>query len=73
MAPAVIAIGADLYTPYGIDLYGEDDRVMTHIELEEKIVKGDEKVVNAQSLVDDPMCRLQKRRQRELLQQNMLQ
>ena len=47
---AVIAIGADLYTPTEY-LYGEDDRVMTHIELEEKIVKGDEKVVNAQSLV----------------------
>jgi heterodisulfide reductase subunit A2 len=47
---AVIAIGADLYTPTEY-LYGEDDRVMTHIELEEKIVTGDEKVVNAQSLV----------------------
>ena len=46
----IIAIGADLYTPAEY-LYGEDDRVMTHIELEEKIVKGDERVVNAQSLV----------------------
>ena len=47
---AVIAIGADLYTPTEY-LYGEDDRVMTHLELEEKIVAGDEKVTNAQCLV----------------------
>ncbi|OPY76669.1 MAG: putative glutamate synthase (NADPH) small subunit [Syntrophorhabdus sp. PtaU1.Bin058] len=47
---AVIAIGADLYTPTEY-LYGQDERVMTHLELEEKIVGGDEKVVNAQSLV----------------------
>ena len=47
---AVIAIGADLYTPAEY-LYGEDDRVMTHLELEERITRGDEKIVNAQSLV----------------------
>ena len=47
---AVIAIGADVYTPTEY-LYGEDDRVMTHLELEEKIAKGDEKVIDAQSLV----------------------
>ncbi len=47
---AVIAIGADVYTPTEY-LYGEDDRVMTHIELEGKIAEGDEKVINAQSLV----------------------
>jgi heterodisulfide reductase subunit A len=47
---AVIAIGADLYTPTEY-LYGQDERVMTHLELEEKITSGDEKVVNAQSLV----------------------
>ncbi len=47
---AVLAIGADLYTPTEY-LYGEDDRVMTHLELEERITKGDEKIVNAQSLV----------------------
>ena len=47
---AVIAIGADVYTPTEY-LYGEDDRVMTHLELEEKIAEGDEKVINAQSLV----------------------
>ncbi len=47
---AVIAIGADVYKPAEY-LYGEDERVMTHLELEEKIVRGDEKVLNAQSLV----------------------
>ena len=47
---AVIAIGADVYTPTEY-LYGEDDRVMTHLELEEQIAQGDEKVINAQSLV----------------------
>ena len=47
---AVLAIGADLYTPSEY-LYGEDDRVMTHLELEERITKGDEKIVNAKSLV----------------------
>ncbi len=47
---AVLAIGADLYTPVEY-LYGEDDRVMTHLELEERITNGDEKIMNAQSLV----------------------
>jgi heterodisulfide reductase subunit A len=47
---AVIAIGADVYTPTEY-LYGEDDRVMTHLELEEQITKGDEKVIKAESLV----------------------
>jgi heterodisulfide reductase subunit A len=47
---AIIAIGADVYTPAEY-LYGEDDRVMTHLELEEKIVNSDEKVNNAQTLV----------------------
>jgi heterodisulfide reductase subunit A len=47
---AVIAIGADLYTPTEY-LYGQDDRVTTHLELEEKIFKGDEKIVNAKSVV----------------------
>jgi heterodisulfide reductase subunit A len=47
---AVIAIGADVYTPDEY-LYGEDDRVMTHLELDEKISQGDEKVTGAQSLV----------------------
>jgi len=47
---AVIAIGADVYTPTEF-LYGKDERVMTHLELEEKVVKGDEKILNAQSVV----------------------
>ena len=47
---AVLAIGADLYTPSEY-LYGEDDRVMTHLELEERITNGDEKIINAKSLV----------------------
>ncbi len=47
---AVIAIGTDLYTPTEY-LYGEDDRVMTHLELEEKIANRDEKVINSQNLV----------------------
>ncbi len=46
----ILAIGSDLYTPTEY-LYGEDDRVMTHLELEEKIVTGDEKVMNAKNLV----------------------
>ena len=47
---AVIATGVDVYTPTEY-LYGEDRRVMTHLELEEKIAKGDEKIINAESLV----------------------
>ena len=47
---AVIAIGVDVYKPTEY-LYGEDARVLTHLELEERIAKGDEKVVNAKSLV----------------------
>jgi len=47
---AVIAVGADVYKPTEY-LYGKDDRVMTHLELEEKITKRDEKVINSQNLV----------------------
>ena len=47
---AVIAIGADVYKPAEY-LYGEDDRVMTHLELEERINKGEERVINAETLV----------------------
>ena len=47
---AVIAIGADVYKPTEY-LYGQDDRVMTQLELEERIAQGNEGVVNAQSLV----------------------
>ncbi len=46
----VIATGAELYTPTEY-LYGEDDRVMTHLELEERINRGEEKVIQAESLV----------------------
>jgi heterodisulfide reductase subunit A len=47
---AVIAVGTDVYEPAEY-LYGENDRVMTQLELEEQINKGDEKVINAESLV----------------------
>jgi heterodisulfide reductase subunit A len=46
----VIAVGADVYKPTEY-LYGEDDRVMTQLELEEQINKRDERVMNAESLV----------------------
>ena len=46
----VIAVGADEYKPAEY-LYGEDDRVLTHLELEERIAQGDERVVNARILV----------------------
>jgi len=47
---SVIAIGADVYTPTEY-LYGEDEKVLTHLELGEQIAEGNEAVVNAQSLV----------------------
>jgi heterodisulfide reductase subunit A len=47
---AIIAIGADVYQPSEY-LYGEDERVMTHLELEECITNRDEKVAGAQNLV----------------------
>jgi heterodisulfide reductase subunit A len=46
----VIAVGADVYEPTEY-LYREDDRVMTHLELEEQINQGNGKVINAQCLV----------------------
>jgi heterodisulfide reductase subunit A len=46
---AVIATGADVYRPSEF-LYGENDRVCTHLELGEKIAAGDETIVNAGSL-----------------------
>jgi heterodisulfide reductase subunit A len=46
----VIAVGADVYKPTEY-LYGEDDRVLTQLELEERITEGEEKVVKAQTLV----------------------
>ncbi len=47
---SVIAIGADVYEPDEY-LYGEDDKVVTHIELGELIAGEDEKVAGAQSVV----------------------
>jgi len=47
---AVIATGLDVYKPIEY-LYGQDERVLTHLELEERIASGDEKVSNAQSIV----------------------
>jgi len=47
---AVIAIGADLYNPTEY-LHGQDDRVVTHLELEDLIGERDEKVLNAERLV----------------------
>ncbi len=47
---AILATGADEYQPTEY-LYGEDDRVLTQLELEAQIVQGDEKLMNAQSLV----------------------
>jgi heterodisulfide reductase subunit A len=46
----ILAIGADEYTPAEY-LYGQDERVMTQLELEERIHKEDEKIIHAQSLV----------------------
>jgi heterodisulfide reductase subunit A len=47
---AVIAIGADVYEPTEY-LYGQDDRVMTHLELGEKIASREENVIQAESIV----------------------
>ena len=46
----IIATGAEVYKPTEY-LCGEDDRVMTHLELEEQIAKGEERVLNSRSLV----------------------
>jgi len=46
----VIATGAEVYKPTEY-LYGEDARVMTHLELEEQIAAEDEKLLNSDSLV----------------------
>jgi heterodisulfide reductase subunit A len=47
---SVIATGADAYKPTEY-LYGENDRVFTHLELGEKISVKEETVINAESLV----------------------
>ena len=46
----IIATGAEEHKPTEY-LYGEDDRVLTLLELEEQIAKGEEKVINSESLV----------------------
>ncbi len=46
----IIATGAEEYKPTEY-LYGEDDRVLTLLELEEQIAKGEGRVTNSQSLV----------------------
>jgi heterodisulfide reductase subunit A len=46
----IIATGAEEYKPTEY-LYGEDDRVMTQLELEEKIAKREERLINSRSLV----------------------
>ena len=47
---AVIATGAEEYEPTEY-LYGEDERVLTSVELGEQIAQGDEGLVNARSVV----------------------
>jgi heterodisulfide reductase subunit A len=47
---AVIAVGAELYTPTEY-LYGQDERVMTHLELDQRIARQDEQVLGARTLV----------------------
>lgn len=47
---AIIATGAEEYKPVEY-LYGTDERVLTGLELEEKIAAGDEKVAAAESVV----------------------
>jgi heterodisulfide reductase subunit A len=47
---AILATGAEEYTPAEY-LYGKDDRVMTQVELEERIIQGEEKVAGSKSLV----------------------
>jgi heterodisulfide reductase subunit A len=47
---AILAIGADEYRPTEY-LCGRDDRVLTQLELERRIVAGDEALLSAESLV----------------------
>ncbi len=46
----VIATGAEEYKPTEY-LYGQEERVLTQLELGEQIAQGDEKLINAQTLV----------------------
>ena len=47
---AVLATGADEYKPTEY-LYGQDEKVLTQLELEEKIVQGDEQLLSSETLV----------------------
>ena len=47
---AILATGAEEYKPTEY-LYGEDDRVLTLLELEDQITKGEQRLMNSQSLV----------------------
>jgi heterodisulfide reductase subunit A len=47
---AVIAVGAEEYQPTEY-LYGEDDRVLTSVEMEERIAEEDEELIKAQAVV----------------------
>lgn len=47
---AVIAVGLGLYQPTEY-LYGQDERVLTHLELEGLIAQGDERITAAQTMV----------------------
>jgi len=46
----ILATGAGEYKPTEY-LYGEDDRVLTSLELEEKIASGEENIIESESLV----------------------
>jgi heterodisulfide reductase subunit A len=46
----IIATGAEEYKPTEY-LYGKDDKVMTQLELEEQIAKGEARLINSRSLV----------------------
>jgi heterodisulfide reductase subunit A len=47
---AVIAVGADEYQPSEY-LYGQEEGVVTHLELEDRLARGDEQLKNAESVV----------------------
>jgi heterodisulfide reductase subunit A len=47
---AILATGAEEYKPTEY-LYGEDERVMTQLELEERIAEGEKRVIDSRSLV----------------------
>jgi heterodisulfide reductase subunit A len=47
---AVLAIGADVYRPTEY-LYGQNEKVFTHLEIGEEIARGNEAVTGAESLV----------------------